>query len=96
MEKPMSLVKLKEKGQVTIPAAVRAQLAAHKGDVFEVVVMSGNIVLKPQEVISRKLPRKGQKHSGVDISKYIGSLKGLFGSQEEIDAYIRNERDSWE
>ncbi len=92
----MSLVKLKEKGQVTIPAAVRAQVAAHKGDIFEVVVMNGNIVLKPQEVISRKLPRKRQIRSSVDISDFIGSLKGLFGSQEEIDSYIRKERDSWE
>jgi AbrB family looped-hinge helix DNA binding protein len=95
MEKTMSLVKLKEKGQVTIPAAVRAQVGAHKGDVFEVVVSNGNIVLKPQEVISRKLPRKEQKRSGVDIGKYIGSAKGLFGGPEEIDAYVRKERGSW-
>jgi AbrB family looped-hinge helix DNA binding protein len=91
----MPLVKLKEKGQVTIPAAVRAQIAAHQGDVFEVVVAHGNIVLKPQEVVSRKIPRKGQKRSGADISKYIGIAKGLFGDQAAIDAYVRKERDSW-
>jgi AbrB family looped-hinge helix DNA binding protein len=92
----MNLVKLKEKGQVTIPASVRAQVAAHKGDIFEVVVANGNIVLKPQELVSRKQTRKGQKHEGADVSEFIGSLKGLFGSQEEIDASIRKERKSWE
>jgi AbrB family looped-hinge helix DNA binding protein len=92
----MTLVKLKEKGQVTIPAAVRAQVAAHKGDIFEVTVANGNIVLKPQEVVSRKQTRKGKVRRGTDISEFIGSLKGLFGSQDEIDAAIRKDRDSWE
>jgi AbrB family looped-hinge helix DNA binding protein len=87
----MSLVKLKEKGQVTIPAAVRAELAAHIGDVFEVTVANGNIVLKPQEVVSRK----SQKRKAVDISKYIGAAKGLFGDPKTIDAMVRKERDSW-
>jgi AbrB family looped-hinge helix DNA binding protein len=92
----MSLVKLKEKGQVTIPAAVRAEVAAHIGDMFEVSVSNGNIVLKPQEVVARKQTRKIQKHRGTDITEFIGSLKGLFGSQDEIDAAIRKDRDSWE
>ena len=37
-----------------------------------------------------------QAHKGIDIGKYIGSMKGKFGGVEEIDAYIRNERDSWD
>jgi len=92
----MSLVKLKEKGQVTIPATVRKQLSAEIGDVFEVVVANGNIGLKPQDVVSRKAVQKKQKRGGVDISKYIGSAKGLFGSPEDVDAYIRSERDQWD
>lgn len=31
----------------------------------------------------------------LDISKYIGCAQGSFGSIEEIDAYVRDERDSW-
>lgn len=31
-----------------------------------------------------------------DISKYIGAGKGVYGSVDEIDDYIRKERDSWE
>lgn len=39
------------------------------------------------------------KTSGVkstDVSEFIGSMKGKFGDVETIDAYIRNERDSWD
>ena len=50
----MTLVKLKEKGQVTIPAAVREQISAHKGDVFEIGMANGNIILKPRDIVSRK------------------------------------------
>jgi AbrB family looped-hinge helix DNA binding protein len=89
----MTLVKLKEKGQVTIPASVRQQISAHKGDVFEVAVTNGNIVLKPQEVVSRKRSAKTKK--GVDISPWIGSGKGLFNSPEEAAAFIKLERASW-
>ena len=91
----MILVKLKEKGQVTIPAGVREQINAARGDVFEVSVTDGNIVLKPQEVVSRSSPRR-QQGGGVDISKWIGSGKGLFKTPAEADAFIRSERDQWE
>jgi hypothetical protein len=32
----------------------------------------------------------------LEISKYIGSVKGTFGSVEEIDGYIASERASWD
>jgi antitoxin (DNA-binding transcriptional repressor) of toxin-antitoxin stability system len=32
---------------------------------------------------------------GPDIGPYIGAARGLFGSPEEVDAYIRRERDEW-
>lgn len=92
----MPLVKMKEKGQVTIPAAVREQIAAQTGDVFEVVVKDGAIVLMPREVISRSLPRAKEGREGVDISSWIGSGKGLFDTPEDVDAFIRSERDKWE
>jgi len=58
MRKLMPLVRMKEKGQVTIPAAVREAIAAHKGDMFEVTVVDGAIVLTPQEVIARSKPEQ--------------------------------------
>jgi AbrB family looped-hinge helix DNA binding protein len=92
----MTLVKLKEKGQLTIPAAVREQISAHKGDVFEVAVTNGNIVLKPQDVISRKQKSNAKSKKGVDIASWIGSGKGLFKSPEEAAAFIKSERASWD
>ena len=50
---------------------------------------------KGQITVPANIRRQIQAHKGVDIGKYIGSMKGQFGSVEEIDAYIRNERDSW-
>ena len=90
----MTLVKLQENGQVTIPALVREQISAHQGDMFEVAVTNGNIVLKPQDVVSRKRGAKTKK--GVDISPWIGSGKGLFNSPEEAAAFIKSERASWD
>jgi AbrB family looped-hinge helix DNA binding protein len=92
----MSFVKLKEKGQVTIPASVREQLSAHTGDIFEVAVSEGNIVLKPKEVVARKdKPQKTTK-KGIDISSWIGSGKGMFQSPEDVDAFIKRERAAWD
>ncbi len=91
----MSVVKLKEKGQVTIPASVRQQISAHTGDVFEVTVANGDIVLKPLEVVARK-KKPASKSKGVDISKWIGAGKGLFQSPEEAADFITRERASWD
>ncbi len=92
----MPLVKLKTKGQLTIPAAVREQIAAHVGDMFEVVVANGSIILKPQDVVTRKRTIAVKSRKRVDISNWIGSGKGLFKSPEEAAAFIRSERASWD
>ena len=49
-----------------------------------------------QITLPANIRRQIQTHKGVDIGKYIGSMKGEFGGVKEIDAYIRNERDSWD
>ncbi len=86
----MALVKMKEKGQVTIPASVRKEIAAQRGDMLEVTVRDGAIILTPQDVVSRKAAKS------VDITAWIGAGKGLFASAEEADAFIRAERAKWE
>ena len=90
----MPLVRLKVKGQVTIPASVREAIQAREGDLFEVAVSEGAIVLKPREVISRGGESRSGK--GVDIASWIGSGKGLFKTPEEVDAFIRAERAQWD
>ncbi len=91
----MTLARLKEKGQLTIPAALREQITAHKGDLFEVAVANGNIVLKPQDVDSRKKGISTKAKKGVDIASWIGSGKGLLKSPEEVAAFIQSEQASW-
>ncbi len=96
----MSLTKLKEKGQVTIPAAVRSRIGAKLGDVFEVEVAGGNIVLKPRDIVARKPARRSSGAAPLsnapDIGKWIGAGKGLFKSAKDVDAFIRRERDQWD
>ena len=89
-------VRLKEKGQVTIPASVRAEIQAVIGDVFEASVEGGNIVLRPQVVLARGSVIGRPKARGVDIGKWVGAGKGLFKTPAEADAFFRAERDQWE
>ena len=49
----MPYVKVKTKGQVTIPAELRHDLNLKEGDLLEVLVEDGGIVLKPKTVIDR-------------------------------------------
>ena len=88
----MPLATLKEKGQITLPAAIRKKLDAEKGDIFNFEFVSGKVVMTLQKLVPAK--KIGAKK--VDISKYIGIAKGTFGSVEEIDEYVRNERASWD
>jgi AbrB family looped-hinge helix DNA binding protein len=92
----MSFVKLKEKGQLTIPAAVRDQISAHTGDIFEVAVTDGNIVLKPKDVVSRTTKTQLHVKKSVDISSWLGGGRGLFQTREDADAFINRERASWD
>jgi AbrB family looped-hinge helix DNA binding protein len=52
-EQPMPYVKVKTKGQVTIPAEFRRDLNLEEGDLLEAVVERGGIVLKPKTVVDR-------------------------------------------
>lgn len=45
---------LKDRGQITIPAKVRKSLRLKSGDVLEVRVSNGDIILKPLDVIERR------------------------------------------
>ena len=49
----MSLVKVKNRFQVTIPAKVRKQINLEEGDMLEVSVEGDTIILKPQVVVDR-------------------------------------------
>ncbi len=40
-------------------------------------------------------PQQPPKYKPVDIRKYVGSMRGTFGSVEDTDAYLAGERASW-
>ena len=89
-------VRMKDKGQVTIPALLREQLHTVAGDLFEASVVEGNIVLRPQIISLRSAQKSRVKAKGVDIGKWVGAGKGLFKTPAEAQAFIRTERDQWE
>ena len=51
----MSLVKVKEKYQVTLPASVRQKMGLAVGDLLEVEVKGKKITLTPKSVIDQEL-----------------------------------------
>ncbi len=49
----MTLVTVKDKFQVTIPARLRDEVTLHVGDILEASIEGGAIVLRPKAVIDR-------------------------------------------
>ncbi|MBF0307314.1 MAG: AbrB/MazE/SpoVT family DNA-binding domain-containing protein [Alphaproteobacteria bacterium] len=49
----MSLVTIKPKFQVTIPATLRARIDLHEGDLLEATLVEGGILLRPKVVVDR-------------------------------------------
>ena len=68
------LVRIQEKGQVTLPAAVRKRLGLKKGDLVAVVATAEGVLITPQEVIAtRALDQIGEilREQGVSLEELI-------------------------
>lgn len=59
----MMRIILKDRGQLTIPARVRKILRLRSGDVLEVRVRNGDIILKPLDLVERPAEPEGA-HEG--------------------------------
>jgi hypothetical protein len=86
----MLQVKLREKGQVTIPAELLQEWSRTNhvatNDTIEVNLSNGVLMLIPSKRHTAKR----------DIMSFAGVGKGLWGStQDEIDATIKDLRSSW-
>jgi len=57
-------VTIKERGQITIPARVRKDLMLSPGDLLEVEVRGGSLVLTPLEVGVRQVDRESTAAEG--------------------------------
>lgn len=85
------LLKVKQKYQVTIPREVRKDLHIKEGDYLEPVVEGGKITLTPKEFDPRpkKLGHSAMKFLGA------GAKYSSFKNAQEVDDFIRSERDAW-
>lgn len=86
----MPQVKIREKGQVTIPAELLQEWSNKNhvsvNDSMEAALVNGVLMLIPQK-------RHAAKR---DIMSFAGVGKGLWGdTPAEIDASINEMRDSW-
>ncbi len=87
MVKIMPVVKVRPKGQVTIPIDILNAWDIHPDDKLNVILVNGIVTLTP-------INRSKSKQS---ILSYAGIASGTWGdSAEDIDNFIRNERESWE
>lgn len=80
------LIRVQEKGQVTLPADVRKRLGLKKGDLVSVTETDGGVLITPQEVIaSRALDRLGalMKEQGLDLDTFIEEVR------EEREAMLK-------
>jgi antitoxin PrlF len=87
------LVRVQEKGQVTIPAEIRKKLGLKRGDLVAVMETPDGIFITPQQVLATKaLDRIGDmlKEQGLALEELTASgrqartdiLQETYGSQE--------------
>ncbi len=83
----MSLVKVKNKFQVTIPAEIRNKVNLEVGDVLEVSIQNKNIVLKPKTVVDRESLEGAITEGLKDYQE--GRVFGPFKSVKEFKAALK-------
>jgi AbrB family looped-hinge helix DNA binding protein len=72
-----SIVKVKTKGQVTIPTALRQRAGIDIGDLLEARIEEGKITLTPKTLIDKRL-EEGLR----DVRK--GKIHGPFDSADDL------------
>jgi antitoxin component of MazEF toxin-antitoxin module len=81
----MPIVKIRPKGQITIPAEILQAWHVQFNEQVNVNLVNGVVMLTPI--------RKNK----TSILSYAGIAQGLWGdSAEDSNNFIRNERESWE
>lgn len=83
----MPTVKMQPQGQITLPDEILQAWQLHTNAEINVSLVNGTVTLTPVNRQKNKLP----------IMAYAGIARGLWGdSADDIDNFIRNERNSWE
>jgi AbrB family looped-hinge helix DNA binding protein len=76
------LVRIQEKGQVTLPADVRRSLNLKKGDLVAVETTENGVLITPQEIVAtRALDMIGQalRDQGVSLDELMESGREIRG-----------------
>jgi AbrB family looped-hinge helix DNA binding protein len=87
-EQTMPLAKVKQKGQVTIPAGIRDELGLHEGDYVEVSREGSRIVLTPQEVAPRHPEIDAALAEGLADDR-AGRATPAFRNMKEFKAWLK-------
>jgi len=77
----MSIIKVKTKGQVTLPSRIRDQVGLRTGDILEAKVEAGKITLIPKSIVDKHLAE-----GLADIK--AGRTVGPFNSADEMIAFL--------
>jgi AbrB family looped-hinge helix DNA binding protein len=65
----MPLVKIKHKGQMTIPAEIRDRLQLHQGGLLEATTDGRSIILTPKALVDREALKGGEERKSSEIHK---------------------------
>src|ERR1700694_5521551 len=100
----MSSAKIQDKGQVTIPAAVRRRAGLSKGDLVDFAVKGSKIVVTPKVVIDRsRFPNADDEYTPsqrrvidarlakADADIKAGRVSRTFDTAEEFLADLHNQ-----
>ncbi len=85
----MALVKVKEKYQVTLPAAVRQKAGVAVGDLLEATVQGKKITLVPKIAVDREFIETRLAEGLEDIKK--GRVYGPFSSAKDTIRSLHRE-----
>src|SRR3989344_9551751 len=80
------LARVKQKGQVTIPANIREELGLREGDYVEVTTEGSRVVLTPQQIAPRHPEIDTALAEGLADIK-AGRVSPAFTTAEEIAAW---------
>lgn len=87
----MTLMKVRPKGQITLPDAVRKAARLSEGDYLEVSVEEGAIVMRPKKLIDADQAwfwsagwQKGEREASEDIAR--GRMRRSDGADEFIES----------
>ena len=77
----MTIIKIRERAQITLPANVRRALKVGEGDYLEAEVVEGRLMLKPVALVDRETAR-ARLEALLRGSRYVGP--GPEPSEDEV------------